>query len=232
MRGRRRLVDEIGFRFRRHGDGGDVGRDALLHLAACASAALRAASCSRSMPVLRGCPQEARTSAPGGLPVNGKPRPLGGQGSRSVIAPLEVAARLAPISWATPRPEPPMPLSLSDDEYAAVQAAAAPIHPQQRDAFLKALASELERHPVVGPGLVHRRPRMCSAAMSLRPSAEPPPRRANSWRVRYGAEERNDGPNGPSEGRSAQENGEPSGPNGPSAPAGREGDRFRPGESV
>jgi hypothetical protein len=48
------------------------------------------------------------------------------------------------------------PLSLSDDEFAAVQAAAAPIHPQQRDAFLKALAAELERHPVVGPGLVHR----------------------------------------------------------------------------
>jgi hypothetical protein len=47
-------------------------------------------------------------------------------------------------------------LSLSDDEYRAVQAAAAPIHPQQRDAFLKALAAELERHPVVGPGLVHR----------------------------------------------------------------------------
>jgi hypothetical protein len=37
-----------------------------------------------------------------------------------------------------------------------VQAAAAPIHPLQRDAFLKALAVELERHPVVGPGLVHR----------------------------------------------------------------------------
>jgi hypothetical protein len=50
----------------------------------------------------------------------------------------------------------PMPLSLSDDEYAAVQAAAAAIHPLQRDAFLKALAVELERHPVVGPGLVHR----------------------------------------------------------------------------
>ena len=49
-----------------------------------------------------------------------------------------------------------MPLSLSDDEFAAVQAAAAPIHPMQRDAFLKALAVELERHPVVGPGLVHR----------------------------------------------------------------------------
>jgi hypothetical protein len=47
-------------------------------------------------------------------------------------------------------------LSLSDDEYAAVQAAAAPIHPLQRGAFLEALAKELEQHPVVGPGLVHR----------------------------------------------------------------------------
>jgi hypothetical protein len=47
-----------------------------------------------------------------------------------------------------------MPLSLSDDEYAAVQAA--PIHPLQRGAFLQALAEELEKHPVVGPGLVHR----------------------------------------------------------------------------
>jgi hypothetical protein len=49
-----------------------------------------------------------------------------------------------------------MPLSLSDDEFAAVQAAAAPILPAQRDAFLKALAAELERHPVVGPGVVFR----------------------------------------------------------------------------
>ena len=47
-------------------------------------------------------------------------------------------------------------LSLSDDEYAAVQAAAAPIHPLQRGAFLEALAKELEQHPVVGPGLLHR----------------------------------------------------------------------------
>jgi hypothetical protein len=31
-----------------------------------------------------------------------------------------------------------MPLSLNDDEYNAVQAAAAPIHPLQRDAFLNA----------------------------------------------------------------------------------------------
>jgi hypothetical protein len=49
-----------------------------------------------------------------------------------------------------------MPLSLSDDEYAAVQAAAGPIHPLQRGAFLQALAKELELHPIVGPGLVHR----------------------------------------------------------------------------
>jgi hypothetical protein len=49
-----------------------------------------------------------------------------------------------------------MPLSLSDDEFAAVQAAAAPIHPLQRGAFLQALAVELERHPVVGPGVVFR----------------------------------------------------------------------------
>jgi hypothetical protein len=38
-----------------------------------------------------------------------------------------------------------MPLALPDDEFAAVQAAAAPIHPLQRDAFLKALGVELER---------------------------------------------------------------------------------------
>jgi hypothetical protein len=47
-------------------------------------------------------------------------------------------------------------LSLSDDEFAAVQAAAAPIHPMQRGAFLEALATELKKDPVVGPGLVHR----------------------------------------------------------------------------
>jgi hypothetical protein len=49
-----------------------------------------------------------------------------------------------------------MPLALTDDELSAVQRAAAPIHPGQRDAFLKALAEELELHPIVGPGLVHR----------------------------------------------------------------------------
>jgi hypothetical protein len=46
--------------------------------------------------------------------------------------------------------------SLSDDEYVAVLAAAGPIHPHQRDDFLRSLAAELERYPVIGPGLVHR----------------------------------------------------------------------------
>ena len=54
-----------------------------------------------------------------------------------------------------------MPLNLTDDEYVAIQAAAAPIHPLQRDAFLKALAVELEKHPAIGPGVVHR----CVAAL-------------------------------------------------------------------
>jgi hypothetical protein len=49
-----------------------------------------------------------------------------------------------------------MLLALNDDEYSAITQAAAPIHPLQRGAFLKALAVELERHPVIGPGLVHR----------------------------------------------------------------------------
>jgi hypothetical protein len=58
----------------------------------------------------------------------------------------------------------PMPLSLRDDEFAAVQAAAARIHPLQRDAFLKVLADELERHPEIGPGVVHR----CAAELQKR----------------------------------------------------------------
>jgi hypothetical protein len=44
---------------------------------------------------------------------------------------------------------------------AAVQAAATPIHPLQRDAYLKALAAELEKQPAIGPGVVHR----CAAAL-------------------------------------------------------------------
>jgi hypothetical protein len=49
-----------------------------------------------------------------------------------------------------------MPLSLSDDEYAAVMQAAAPIVPSDRGLFLESLAEALARHPIVGPGLVHR----------------------------------------------------------------------------
>jgi hypothetical protein len=48
------------------------------------------------------------------------------------------------------------PLALTDDELSAIQRAAAPVHPQQRSAFLQALAKELELHPIIGPGLVHR----------------------------------------------------------------------------
>jgi hypothetical protein len=50
----------------------------------------------------------------------------------------------------------PTPLSLSDDEYAAVMRAAEPVHRLQRDAFLQALARELEKHSTIGPGVVHR----------------------------------------------------------------------------
>ena len=49
-----------------------------------------------------------------------------------------------------------MPLSLYDDEFAAVQAAPAPSHPRQRGAFLQDLAKEIERHPVIGAGLIDR----------------------------------------------------------------------------
>jgi hypothetical protein len=54
-----------------------------------------------------------------------------------------------------------MPLALSDADFAAVQAAAAPVHPLHRSAFLQALAKELEGHSVIGPGVVHR----CAAAL-------------------------------------------------------------------
>ena len=57
-----------------------------------------------------------------------------------------------------------MPLALTDDEYRAVMQVAAPVHVRQRDAFLKALAEELARHPVVGPGKVHR----CAADLQKR----------------------------------------------------------------
>jgi hypothetical protein len=45
-----------------------------------------------------------------------------------------------------------MPLSLSDDEYAAVMQAAAPIVPSDRGLFLESLAEALARHPICRPG--------------------------------------------------------------------------------
>ncbi len=49
-----------------------------------------------------------------------------------------------------------MPVSLSEDEIAAVRQAAAPIDPRLRDAFLIDVAAQLSKHPQLGPGLVGR----------------------------------------------------------------------------
>ena len=59
-------------------------------------------------------------------------------------------------------------LSLSDAEYAVVQAAAAPIHASQRDAFLRALAEELGKHPAIGVGVIYR----CAAELQKRYGVE------------------------------------------------------------
>jgi hypothetical protein len=49
-----------------------------------------------------------------------------------------------------------MPLSLSDAEYAAVRRPRRRFTRCKGPPFLQALAKELELHPIVGPGLVHR----------------------------------------------------------------------------
>jgi hypothetical protein len=64
------------------------------------------------------------------------------------------------------RSRPPMPLALTDDEYPAVQATAAPIHPHQRDAFLKALAVELSVILSSGRALCTVAPRPCRRHLS------------------------------------------------------------------
>ena len=83
------------------------------------------------------------------------------------------------------RSERPMPLSLNDDEYNAVQAAAAPIHPRQRGAFLQALAKEVEGHSVIGPGSCTVAPRPCRRPLSSRRTARrrTPPSRDTSGRA-------------------------------------------------
>jgi hypothetical protein len=47
-------------------------------------------------------------------------------------------------------------LSLSDEELDVVMNLARPLEPQLRDPFLRSVASELERHPEIGVGLIFR----------------------------------------------------------------------------
>jgi hypothetical protein len=52
-------------------------------------------------------------------------------------------------------------IRLSDSELAEVMAAARPLAPHQRDAFLKAVAAEIAPlNDCIGPGVVHR---VCAA---------------------------------------------------------------------
>jgi hypothetical protein len=50
----------------------------------------------------------------------------------------------------------PGPVSLSDTELDAVMAAAAPLHPIDRSAFLASVAARLRHEPEVGRGTVNR----------------------------------------------------------------------------
>jgi len=55
--------------------------------------------------------------------------------------------------------EPPTmsrPIALSDDELSAIINAAKPLHPVQRDLFLRAVAEAITALPMVGPGSIHR----------------------------------------------------------------------------
>jgi hypothetical protein len=50
----------------------------------------------------------------------------------------------------------PEPVRLSDDQLNAVLAAATPLQPHRRSAFLEEVAREISRHPILGDGLLHR----------------------------------------------------------------------------
>jgi len=50
----------------------------------------------------------------------------------------------------------PQPVALSDDELSAVMAAARPLAPRDRDAFLQHIAQVIASMPIRGPGSVHR----------------------------------------------------------------------------
>jgi hypothetical protein len=49
-----------------------------------------------------------------------------------------------------------MPISLSVDDHAAIEHAARPLDPRQRNAFITACIDALEGVPELGPGVVHR----------------------------------------------------------------------------
>jgi hypothetical protein len=48
------------------------------------------------------------------------------------------------------------PLALTDDELTAILNACRPLQPRDRDQFLKDIATELARAPVLGDGVVFR----------------------------------------------------------------------------
>jgi hypothetical protein len=48
------------------------------------------------------------------------------------------------------------PISLSDEELAIVRSLASPLAPHERCAYLREVAAELKKHPVLGPGIVSR----------------------------------------------------------------------------
>jgi hypothetical protein len=90
-------------------------------------------------------------------------------------------SRVASVVIVTKRPpEPPMPLALTDAEFAAVQAAAAPIHPMQRDAFLKALPPSLSVILSSGRASCTVAPRPCKRSSSSPPTPKRRTRRDTS----------------------------------------------------
>ena len=50
----------------------------------------------------------------------------------------------------------PEPIRLSDQQLNAILAAATPLDPRARSAFLADVAQEISRHPILGDGLLHR----------------------------------------------------------------------------
>ena len=80
-----------------------------------------------------------------------------------------------------------MPLSLSDDEYNAVREAAVPIHPLQRDAFLKARASSSSGTLSLGRALCIEPPRPCRRPSSWRRLARPRSAEPRHLRARQAA---------------------------------------------